>query len=318
MVSTTGFAQSTFSFLNTPGHARLAALGGVNVSLADRDVNIFTMNPALSGDTLSGLASASYQFYLAEIGQANISYQGRFKQIGALAFNLQHMNYGTLQGYDAAGAPLGEFSAGETALVVGKHFQSDAFRFGANLKTVFSSLAGYNATALALDLGGLFVHPKESFTIGLAIRNLGFTMSNYSSTGSSSLPFDVQVGITFKPEHMPFRFSITAFDLTDFNTIEIEGDKPSAVDQVVRHLNVGAELLLSKNVNVLVAYNFRRRQELQVNELGGGAGLSAGLSVQIKKVELVVSRISYGPQQATYGFTLSTRINTILRKSEKI
>ncbi len=31
-----------------------SGLGGVNVSLADRDVNFFLSNPALSGDTLSG------------------------------------------------------------------------------------------------------------------------------------------------------------------------------------------------------------------------------------------------------------------------
>jgi len=312
------FSQSTFSFLNTSVNARLAALGGVNVSLANRDVNLFSSNPALSGDTLNGFASANYQFYLADIGQASFAYQHDFNKVGALAFGLQHINYGSIKSYDASGAELGDFSSGETVIVIGKHFQSNAFWFGANFKSVFSNLAGYRATALALDIGGLFTHPKQNFTVGLVIKNLGLTVSDYSETSSSSLPFDVQIGTTFKPEHMPFRFSLTVFDLTDFDTFEMESEKPTTVDKVVGHLNVGTELLLSKNVNVLLAYNFRKRQELKIEEIGGGAGFSVGLSIQIKNVELVVSRGSYGPGQAAYGFTLSANMNKMVRKREKI
>ena len=316
--SRTGFSQSAFSFLNTPAHARLAALGGVNISLTDRDVNFFTNNPALAGDTLDGFASASYQFYLADIGQSTLSYQHRFNKIGSLAFNVQHINYGTIKSYDASGAELGDLYSRETALTAGKYFQSSSFRFGANLKAVFSNLAGYSATAMALDLGGVFIHPKKNVTLALAVKNVGLTLVDYSEGSSSSLPFDVQVGSTFKPEHMPFRFSITAFDLTNFDVPETEGDDVSTIDKVVRHLNIGTELLLGKNVNILAAYNFRTRQDLRVEETGGGAGLSLGLSMNIKNIELVVSRSSYGPQQAAYGFTLSANTKTLLRKRTTI
>lgn len=309
--------QSAYTFLNVPQSARLAALGGVNVSLADRDVNLFSANPSLAGDTLTGFASASYQFYIADIGQANFSYQHQFKKIGSLSFGVQHFSYGTLDSYDPAGLPLGTFNAGETALMIGKHFSANAFRFGATVKTVFSNLAGFRSTALALDLGGLFVHPEQNLTIGLAIKNIGFSLTDYTES-SSTLPFDVQLGTTFRPEHMPFRFSITAFDLTDYDAFENQEDSPGTLDKVVRHLNVGTELLFSKNVNILLAYNFRRRQELKVEEIGGGAGLSLGLSFQIKTVELVLSRVGYGPKQASYGFTLNSDIKKIIRKREKI
>lgn len=312
------FSQSAFSFLNAPAHARLAALGGVNISLTDRDVNLFTNNPALAGDTLDGVASASYQFYIADIGQSTASYQHRFKKVGSLAFNVQHINYGTIKSYDASGAELGDFYSGETALTAGKYFQSSAFRFGVNMKAVFSNLAGYNATALAMDVGGLFIHPKKDVTLALAVKNLGFTLVDYSDGSSSSLPFDVQLGSTFKPEHMPFRFSITAFNLTDFDVPEVEGEEASTTDKIVRHLNIGTELLLGKNVNVLLAYNFQKRQELRVAETGGGAGFSLGLSLTIKNMELVVSRSSYGPQQAAYGFTLAANTKTLLRKRTTI
>lgn len=311
-------AQSVYTFLDVPSSARLAALGGVNVSLADRDVNLFSANPSLSDDTLDGFVSANYQFYLADIGQASFAYQDRFKKIGSLSFGLQHFSYGTIDSFDPAGLPLGTFNSSETALMVGKYFSANTFRFGATAKTLFSNLAGFRSTALSLDLGGLFVHPQQNLTIGLAIKNIGFSLTDYTETSSSPLPFDVQIGTTFKPEHMPFRFSITAFDLTDYENFENEEDKPSTIDKVVRHLNVGTELLLSKNVNVLLAYNFRRRQELKVEEIGGGAGLSLGLSIQIKTLELVLSRVGYGPRQASYGFTLNSDLKKIMRKREKI
>ncbi len=319
LFSISAFSQSTFSFLNSPANARLAALGGVNVSLKDSDANLFTSSPTLAGDTLTGFASASYQFYVADIGQANFVYQPSFKKVGSVSFAVQHINYGSITSYDASGAELGNFSSRETALLVGKYFQSNAFRFGATLKTIFSNLAGYRATALGVDIGGLFIHPKKDFTVGLAIKNVGFALSNYSETSSSSLPFDVQAGTTFKPEHMPFRFSLTAFDLADYTAYEAVGtDNLNTVDRVIRHLNAAAELLLSKNVNVLFAYNFRKRQELKLEQLGGGAGFSMGLSVRIKTLEFAVSRSGYGPQQAAYGFTLSTNVNKMISKRERI
>ena len=55
--------QSSFEFVNIPSNPRLTGLGGINVSLADEDINFSFSNPALNSDTLSGLASFSYLDY---------------------------------------------------------------------------------------------------------------------------------------------------------------------------------------------------------------------------------------------------------------
>ncbi len=312
------YGQSAYTFLHVPANARLAALGGVNVSLNDRDVNLFSSNVALAGDTLNNFGSLNYQFYLADIGQANFAYQHSFKKIGTINLGVQHFNYGSIDSYDATGASLGTFTSGETALMLGKFYTSNAFRFGLTFKTIFSNLAGFRSAATAIDLGGLFIHPKQNLTIGLAVKNIGLILTDYTESSSTRLPFDVQVGTTFKPQYMPFRFSLTAFDLTDYASFEASNTSATVLDQVMRHINVGTELLLNKNVNVLIGYNFRRRQELAVETLGGGAGLSFGLSIQIKSLELVMSRVSYGPRQASYGFTLASNIGKMIRKYEKI
>src|SRR6187399_144179 len=117
----TAFAQAgrqSFQFLQIPNNARLSALGGVNVSLSDQDINFFYSNPALVGDTLNRWGSLGYQFYVADIGQATFSYGHKFKRVGMLSMGIQHLSYGSIKGYDATGMESGEFKSGETALYV--------------------------------------------------------------------------------------------------------------------------------------------------------------------------------------------------------
>ncbi|MBA4053370.1 MAG: hypothetical protein C0490_01530 [Marivirga sp.] len=310
--------RTSFEFLNVPNNARLSALGGVNASLADRDVNFFFYNPALISDSLSGFASASYQHYVADIGQATFSYVHRFSRIGVLTMGVQHLSYGTIKGYDPSGFETGDFKSGATVIVVGKSHQISNFRLGANLKVAFSAIAGYRASALLMDLGGVFIHPQQNLTVGLSIKNLGIILSEYSESSSSHLPFDVEIGATFKPEHMPLRFSLTAFnlaksDVTYYNPMDVEPE-PGTLDKVLRRINFGAEVLIHRNVNVMIGYNYLVHQELKLADAGGAAGLSFGLSVMIKSFELVLSRSTYVVGNAGYAFTLSKNIDKMLKR----
>jgi hypothetical protein len=231
------------------------------------------------------------------------------------------MSYGELTGYDAAGLEIGTFKSGETALVISKSHQVSNFRMGANLKTVFSSIAGYRSSALMLDLGGTFIHPTKMLTIGLAIKNLGFVLSEYSESSDTDVPFDVQVGATFKPEHMPIRFSLTAFNLATpgkaYDNSSDEDDDLSSFDKILSHVNMGAEVLLHRNVNVLVGYNFLRHQELKTQSTGG-SGFTVGAAVKIKTFDIVVSRSSYSVGNGAYTFTVAANIQSMIYKKRSI
>jgi len=311
--------RNSFEFVNVPSNARLAALGGVNVSLTDRDVNFFLANPALTGDTLAGFASANYQFYFADIGNASFTYAHNTKRVGMFAFGVQHLGYGAIKSYDATGQEIGDFNAAETALVIGKSHSISNFRLGANIKTAFSNLAGYRSTALMIDLGGVFIHPKQDLRVGLVMKNLGLTLSEYSSTSSTKLPFDVQAGLTYRPEHfiVPIRFSVTAYHLVKNNVTFNDNStdsQPGIFNKVMRRFNFGSELLIHKNVNLMLGYNYRIRQELKLDEVAGGAGISYGFSARIKSFELTVSRSGFITSSAAYAFSLSTNVNKILMR----
>lgn len=310
--------KNSFEFLNVPSNARLSALGGVNVSLADRDVNFFLSNPSLAGDSLAGVASASYQFYVADIGFGTVTYAHRFRGIGTLFFALQHFDYGSIEGFDDSGMPTHEFSAGETAMVVGKSHHVGNFRLGVNLKLAFSNLDGYRANALAVDIGGIFIQPGKLFTAGIVLKNMGFTWDNYSTTESTELPFDAQAGVTFKPEHMPLRFSVTAFNLNKadatYYDARLGGNKPGSFARVLSHVNFAFEILLHRHVSLMAGYNYFLHQALKLENGGAGAGISVGLAASIKSFDLAISRAGYVAGSAGYTFTLSKNIEKLFKR----
>lgn len=311
--------RHAYDFLQLPVHARLSALGGVNVSLADRDINFLHNNPALAGDTLNGIVSAGYEFYVADVGNAIFSYAHEFKNFGQLLVGIQHTGYGTLQGYDETGMETLASTSSETTIVVGKTHQIGNFRLGATVKAVLSSIAGYRSSAIAMDLGGIFVHPDRHLTFGLALKNMGVVLSDYSESSSSSVPFDVQAGVTIKPEYMPLRFSLTGYHLTESRLLEddlLGGKEPSMFEKVFSRLNLGAEILLHRNVNVLAGYNYLLHQALLSGAGNSAAGLSYGFSLFVKPVEFVFSRSAYTVGNAGYSFTLSADTNQIFRKKK--
>lgn len=313
--------KKSYQFLSLPPSARLAALGGVNVSLADRDVNFFFSNPALVSDSLSGVASAGYTFYVADIGQSVFAYSHDFKKLGAVSFGVQHLGYGTITGYDDTGLETGSYSSAETALVISKSHQISIFRMGASIKFVSSSIAGFRSNAMLLDVGGIFVHPKKDLTVGLTIKNFGFVVSEYSTTSSTEIPFDVQAGVTFKPEHMPVRASLTVYNLTSFGDVYDDlndsEDNTSGIKKVMQHLAFGAEILIHKNVNVLLGYNVLKQQELKTQNTNGG-GFTAGASIKIKTFDLAISRSSYSIGNAAWTFTLAADINKMFFKKSTL
>ena len=314
--------QRSFEFINIPSSAKLMGLGGVNISQANEDLNLAYGNPALTSDTLSGMLSFNYLSYFAGIDVASFIYQHNLGKYGLWHLGVHHADYGEIEGFDDTGAGLGEYKAGETVIFLGKSHQVRYFTVGVNLKFAYSDIAGYSSSAIMMDIGGLFQHPSSNFSAGLAFKNAGVILSDYSETSDSKLPFDVQAGFTFKPEHMPFRFSFTGYhlykgDIAYYDPDQSFGqDEPGTFDKIFRHIVVGAELLLTKNVNLRFGYNHLVRQELKLEEAAGGAGFSFGLMFRIKAFEFAYSRGGYHVAGGAHSFTLTANTNLFFRKGK--
>jgi long-subunit fatty acid transport protein len=60
-----GSGSSVFHFLNLPASARLNALGGENVAIADDDISMAFINPALLTARTDKVLQLNYAYYLA-------------------------------------------------------------------------------------------------------------------------------------------------------------------------------------------------------------------------------------------------------------
>lgn len=186
--------QNVYDFVNLTPAARTAALGGTNITTFDHDANMAYQNPALVNDSMHQQVGLSIVNFLGGITYGYASYAHSVEDIADFHGGIQYVNYGKMIQADVFGNQTGNFSANDIALVAGASRVVDAFRLGANLKFINSSISGFQShSALALDLGGLYVSDNGRFTAGMVFRNMGFNLTKWNSPSTrTNLPFDIQ------------------------------------------------------------------------------------------------------------------------------
>jgi hypothetical protein len=291
------FAQNSFSFLNIANNARINALGGVNVSLADGDINLFSFNPALLDSSQRGQIGFNYSPYLAQSKFLSLNYSPKNRtetNEGNWGFSLQNLHYGNFQGTDAVGNLTNNFTANDFSLGVTHARKINNISFGITSKLVGSVLESYSSIAFLTDWGGTLKHPKYDLNFGVLAKNVGFVLKKYGNF-RPEIPFDLQIGSSFKPMYMPVRFSLTAHHLYVFDIVNNEPinyifdsqgnkieKKASTFDKLFRHLVFGTEILIHQNFHLLLGYNYLRRKELVISSLGGVSGFSFGVNLKLK------------------------------------
>jgi len=313
--------EKSFEFLNLPSHAKLAGLGGVNITAADP--NMFLSNPALISRDYDRHLAVNYLNYVADINLTSAVYSHDFDRLGLFSFGIQYLNYGEFQGFDASGLPTNDFNAKEFALTIGKSHSVGNFTMGANMKWVGSAIENQNASALLFDLGGAYIHPEKELTASLLIKNIGFRLADYTGTASSELPADLQVGLTFKPQYMPFRFSVTGYNLfRDLDYLDDTGNSsfnedPGTFNKIFRRITIGTELIFSENFQLRAGYNHQIRQELRLEERPGGAGFSFGFMFRVKAFEFAYTYAPYHVAGAGNYFTVISNFSKMFKIKRK-
>lgn len=314
--------QRAFEYLNIPGNARLAALGGVNITSGWKDAAMVSSNPALLNAAWDKQLIINRLGYFADIGQTSITYARELKS-GVWALNLAFLDYGDIQSFDNEGFLNGEFSISEYAFSLSHARAFGPFQAGATLKLAVSDIASFKASALLFDLGGTFKHPEKDLTVGLVVKNLGVLLSDYTEDNESLLPLDVQLGVTYKPEFMPFRFSVTARNLNRENAVFFDpagnsligqDDAPGFSEEVFRRLVFGTELIFSPNFQFRFAYNHLLRQELRLEDVSGGAGFSFGFMLKVKRFEFSYARALYHTAGGSNTIQLGINTSGLIKK----
>lgn len=320
------FAQigqpQAFDFLNLSPSARMTALGGMQLtasadSSAMNSPLTWLMNPAANLPSNHRYLTLSYQPYYADINFATLGYSREVGEQGSWGLGIQFLSYGEIDSYDLTGRPTGTFTAQEYAVVFNRSHQVGPFRMGLNARYVVSDVAGYEAEALLFDFGGIFIHPGQDLSIGLSVNNLGLLLNDYTSLTQSYLPTDMRLGLALKPQYMPFRFYVGGYYLLNQRDAYFSADNnemPGYVIRILRHLSLGSELILGPNFSFLMGYNYLKGNTLQLEQTRGGAGLSFGISLRLRMMQLDVSRSFYHAAGGINHFTLATDLDRLIFK----
>lgn len=301
----------SYSFLEMPIAARTAALGGNLTAITDNDINLGYNNPSLIHSGYDNSIAMNYVNYFTGINYGGIHYANTFKKAGSFMATLQFMDYGKFDYADETGNIGGTFSAQDFAFAIGWGRRLDSlFSIGANAKLIYSFYETYNSFGVAVDVAGTY-QSKTGWVMSLVASNIGMQLSTYISGQRSPLPFNLQYVVTKRLKHVPFRFSviydhIEKWDLTYEDPLNPSGGTDPVTgepiyktgmakfaDQFFRHIIIGGEIYIGKSLILRGGYNYRRRQELKLNQKAGMVGFSWGIGIRVYKFMINYSRSTY-------------------------
>ena len=304
----TSTAQPVYEFASIPASARVAALGGQPLAIAEPDLGLAATNPSLLPYLESRRVAADYVNYVADISIGHASYCFTDSRVpGTMAVGIQYLNGGKNTRYDVYGNEAGSFSTNEYAfhLSYGRRFDS-CLSIGATLKPVLSFVAGYSSVGLMADISSTYTFNDGRTATSALLRNAGSQITPYNDH-YGRVPFEAELTISHQLEHAPFRFSLVLQQMQKYRLnadsdnpaepgSEVDRDNitlPSFADNIMRHCVFGIEAFPGKSFNLRVGYNYQRQQELKLKEAPGLAGFSLGFGLRLKRFNLEFAHARY-------------------------
>lgn len=334
-----GFSQiggkNVYNFLNLTNSARIAALGGNNISIYDDDLNFAKENPALLNSDMNKRLVLNYVNYFAGINYGYAGYADNFKKFGTLSVGIQYINYGNFIAANEIGIITGNFTAAEYALNI--IWSKQLFKNivgGINFKPIYSHLESYNSFGIAFDAGISYIKKENNFAASLVLKNIGTQLKPYYKGHYERITFDIQAGVSKKLEHSPFRVNITAHHLYKWNlryevpqditqisfaqeTDTVKGEMlTNILDNAMRHLIIGVEFLPLKSFYASIGYNHQQHQEMKLTNKSGFTGFSWGFGIKLKKTGFSFGHSSYHLAGGSNHFSVYFDISKFGKKTK--
>lgn len=278
-------SEEVYSFLRLPVSTHAAALGGDNISLPDDDASLIFHNPALIANTTSKTLCLDFMTYMEGARTASAAFVKSAGKRGTWGASAQFMDYGSMKQTDEANQQMGDFSARDVAVAgTFTYLLGRAVSGGVTARFISSTIGSYSSAAVAFDLGvNWFIEDKE-LSLSAVAKNVGGQVAAYDDE-FERIPLDLQVGVTKHLVGSPLRLSATLSRLNNWD------------QGLIKHLTVGADLLLGNGIYVAAGYNFRRSSEMKITDDEGsvnhGAGLSLGGGLQLQRFKLHVAYAKY-------------------------
>lgn len=313
-----------FSTLNMYYNAKQLGLSGNLISSRDRDVFTTFYNPAGITSEQMKLGALGQTLRAGGISTGSLAYGIQLKNISTVA-HFRYVSYGSMKRTDVTGNEMGNFSTGEYILgYSASKKMNERMYAGATLNLLYSQLESYTQFGASVDIGGQYIDEDRRLILSGVVKNLGTTIKSFNGT-KHALPLDVQLGISHKLAHAPFKFHFTAKQLTKWDlsyndpnakpTIDaLTGDsipvkKAGFVEKAFRHALIQTELMFSPKFHLRVGFDYQRRREMAVANRPGLAGFGFGAGIYLKRFHLEYGWNIYSAAGAQHGITLQIPFN---------
>ena len=276
-------SQTEYNFLRLPVSAHAAALGGDNITLINDDAWLMFNNPALLSSVSDKTLALNYMNFMRGVNLAGVAYNKVIKERASAALSVNYVDYGKMRYTTADNQDLGEFAARDIAATAYfSYMLTDKLAGGIAAKLLSSSIGHYTSIGMGVDLGLNYYDSDRELSLSVVAKNLGGQLKAYEDD-YEAMPIDVQMGISKRLQHTPFRLSATLVDLNHWHYA------------LMKHFVFGVDVDLSPNIWVGAGYSLRRANEMKVgdaeNASSHGAGLSLGAGLQLERFKL---NLAYG------------------------
>ena len=282
--------ESAFNFLRLPYSSRVAALGGRNISVIDDDLSLSMHNPALLINATDKTLDLSFMTYMSGSKVAGAAFNKTFGERSAGAVAARYVDYGKFDGYTPDNIFTGTFRAMDIELdFIYCYLLSERWSGGVAGKFIYSQYESLSSLAIGVDLGLNYYDPDHDFSASLTFKNLGGQVMTFEEK-HEIMPIDIQLGLTKRLAHAPILLSATLTDLHRWKSTHFynaDGSKDNFGELLLKHITLGADILIGDNFYASVGYNYRMSRELSTGK--GLAGFSLGAGLHINKVKFSAS-----------------------------
>lgn len=325
--------NGVFVFSLLPQSAHVSSLGGNNISTVSNELSFVFSNPALLTDSMLNTLIHNSSRYFADIYYGNVAFATKFKEKKTF-IGMQYFNYGKFKAFDEVGVSQGHFYAADYMLTLSyaKSLIDSNIQVGFSIKPIYSVYESYTSFGIVSDVGLNMFLPEPLWSFSVAWKNIGYQIKNYYDE-KEPITSDLQVGITKKLRYAPLRISLTFNHLNNWTYSKYYFDKKQNQtntfnqeeqpkikkiekysEELLRHLIVSSDIVLTRNLYVALGYNFQRRRELGIDSRMSTTGLSWGFGIKIYRFQLHFARARYHLAGSSNMLTISSNLNEWYKK----
>ncbi len=283
--------EYAFGFLRLPYSSHAAALGGDNISLIKDDITLTMHNPALLANVSDNTMNISYMSYMGDCNVGGAAYGKTFGERSSFAVFARYVDYGKFDGYTEDNIYTGTFSAKDMDLTFTYcYLLGERWSGGVSGKLIYSKYETMYALGLGVDLGINYYDADRNLSLSLACKNLGGQVKAFEEE-LETMPMDFQLGITKGFRHAPIRISALLNNMHRWDKSHFynaDGSKDSFGELLLKHFIIGADILIGKNFDISLGYNYRASRELSASGKGLD-GFSIGAGLHLNKVKFNAS-----------------------------